>query len=377
VVNGKPLVYLEKRSNEKIKHAGQVILVECSKIEITNLRLSSTDVGIELLNCDNCKIKSSTISKNVKGIYLLNASNNEISENNVSNNVLGLQLEFSSNNTISGNVISGNKEDGILLLFLSNNNKMTNNIVSNNKGDGICIWFGSTSNEALNNIISNNGDDGIDIEFSSNNTISGNSISKNGWAGVYIAFSCNNTIYLNSFVDNAYYNACDVRVEGFKGKNYWDNGTIGNYWDDYNGTDLNGDGIGDTPYPIPPGFDHYPIVDLSPPEVDIEKPHKGRLYILNHELWPTLSGKTIIIGSIDIEVIAKDKGCGIHSVEFYIDGIKRAVYYAFEPEHTWRCTWHWDGIVVGEHTIRVVVRDRAFYTSSAEMTVFMVCLPFM
>ena len=36
----------------------------------------------------------------------------------------------------------------------------------------------------------------------------------------------------------------------FVGTNSWDNGSVGNYWSDYNGSDLNIDGIDDTPYYI-------------------------------------------------------------------------------------------------------------------------------
>jgi len=42
---------------------------------------------------------------------------------------------------------------------------------------------------------------------------------------------------------------------------YWDNGFEGNYWSDYNGTDSNQDGIGDTPYVIDASnIDHYPLM---------------------------------------------------------------------------------------------------------------------
>ena len=41
----------------------------------------------------------------------------------------------------------------------------------------------------------------------------------------------------------------------------WDNGAEGNYWNNYNGTDTNGDGIGDTPYAIDANnMDNYPLV---------------------------------------------------------------------------------------------------------------------
>ena len=41
----------------------------------------------------------------------------------------------------------------------------------------------------------------------------------------------------------------------------WDKGEVGNYWSNYNGTDANSDGIGDTPYIIDANnIDHYPMM---------------------------------------------------------------------------------------------------------------------
>ena len=57
--------------------------------------------------------------------------------------------------------------------------------------------------------------------------------------------SCGNLIYLNCFNENSYLNAKDDGLN-----NHWDNGIKGNYWANYQGSDGDGNGIGDTPYNI-------------------------------------------------------------------------------------------------------------------------------
>ena len=80
-------------------------------------------------------------------------------------------------------------------------------------------------------------------------------------AGVWLWAAVNNTIYGNKFVHNA--------QQAFifdHGANTWSTGlpTGGNFWSDYDGSDANGDGIGDSPYMIDgANSDPYPLVSGS------------------------------------------------------------------------------------------------------------------
>jgi len=258
--------------------------------------------GIDLTNKNDIAVRNMRITGFDYGIWLSNSSGNTLSYNHASlNNWYGIFLQYSSNNSLFGNIASTNNNHGIYL-YHSSNNTLSGNIALNNSIIGISLYHSANSilcgSDASNNYY------GIDIDYSSNNTIhnntassnsnsgiklvgssyailSDNKVKNNTWSGVSLGSSSNhnsirgnniidngangillhdsqnNTFCHNNFINNT------VQVEDMtpEQSNLWDNGCEGNYWSDYNGTDANHDGIGDTPYVIDANnTDHYPLV---------------------------------------------------------------------------------------------------------------------
>lgn len=176
----------------------------------------------------------------------------------------GILLQDTNNTIIANNTIS-NVETGIVVDIYGTGNIIAGNNLTNISGNGIWVW--TSSNSIIANNITNSGS-GISFSDWAGNTVTGNHVENNQvgikcWAGNPIPEGLENLIYYNNFVNNTLgflnqaifiENSSELLYPALV--NVWDNGTVGNFWSDYNGSDANGDGIGDTPYFID---DHYPL----------------------------------------------------------------------------------------------------------------------
>jgi parallel beta-helix repeat protein len=214
--------------------------------------------GIEIGYSSDNVLSGNIVKENNYGINLYSSSNNTLSSNNIANNDDGIVLGYSSNNTLFENNVTANNDDGIWIDSSSENTLSSNNVANNING----IRLESSSNNTLSgNNVANN-DNGIVLGSYSNNTLSENNIANNG-IGIWLGNLINNNIVHNNFLNNTFqaYQA----YPQLSNPNIWDKGNPsgGNYWSDYNGTDANHDGIGDTPYVIDANnTDHYPLMTL-------------------------------------------------------------------------------------------------------------------
>ena len=224
-------------------------------------------ISADWVNINGFTIQNSGSGYPNSGIYIT-SNNTIISGNNVQDNYDGIHPSSSNNNTIVNNIVNSNSRRGINTDRSSNNYISMNNVEINSQ-EGMVIDAWSLNNTIhLNNVL-NNGAHGILFDdYSNNNLIVENVIADNNGYGVKIQDDSNNNImFHNNLINNNQnaYDGCD---------NFWYNSTLeeGNYYDDYTGSDSNGDGIGDTPYNIGGSAgeqDLYPLMYLfGPPHAD-------------------------------------------------------------------------------------------------------------
>ncbi len=247
-VNGKPIIYWVNQHGKTVPaDACYVALIGCTGITVKNLDLGG----------------------NVEGVFLGSTTNSTIINNRISKCLFGVNLDSSSNNTISGNIITENE-------------------------NGIHLRWGSINNIIQKNDITANNATGIYMADSSENKIIWNNIADND-RGIYTEYCGINVIHHNNFVNNTK-QWDDIGFTPWPiplpiSKSVWDDGREGNYWSDYNGTDKDGDGIGDTPYMVgEDNIDRYPLMNpIAIPELpDEETQHDGSID------WTSLNTKLLV-----------------------------------------------------------------------------------
>ncbi|MFC5269784.1 nitrous oxide reductase family maturation protein NosD [Adhaeribacter terreus] len=242
---------------------------EGAHVTITDNHIKNAFFGIYLQRTDSCTVARNLIEGEARtettsgnAIHLWYSDFIQISDNKTSGHRDGIYLEFAKRCTIKDNLSFKNIRYGLHFMF-SDGNTYTHNTFKNN-GAGVAVmytrdivmqhntfehnWgpaaYGLLLKDISRSTISNNrfikNTAGIYMEGSSYLHIEKNTFQGNGWALRVLSSCSEDTFRLNNFMSNTF----DVSTNASSTSNFFGH----NYWDKYEGYDLNKDKIGDVPY---------------------------------------------------------------------------------------------------------------------------------
>jgi nitrous oxidase accessory protein len=196
--------------------------------------------GIHLWKCHHARIINNDIAGHRDGIYFEFVTHSSIiSNHSVRNMRYGLHFMFSNDDRYEFNSFSNNGA-GVAVMY-SSNVRMYRNIFSDNWGASAygLLLKDIRDSEVLRNRFTGN-TSGIYMEGTSRTEFEDNFFSNNGW-GIKLQASCDgNTFTRNNFMSNTF----DISTNGVLVLNDLHD----NYWDKYEGYDLDKNGTGDIPY---------------------------------------------------------------------------------------------------------------------------------
>ena len=240
--------------------------------------------GIHCWKSDSLQIVGNTISGHRDGIYFEFVTGSVIWRNIAFDNIrYGLHFMFSNDDAYITNLFRNNGA-GVAVMF-TKNVKMFNNTFEDNWGDashGLLLKEISDSYIFNNRFIRNTS--GIYMEGTNRIIVEKNIFKANGW-GMKIQASCmDNVIRQNNFMQNTF----DISTNGSLVLNTFD----GNYWDKYEGYDLDKDNIGDVPYRPLSLFSV--IVEQNPPAMLLYRSFIVSLLDRSEKIIPTLTPDNFI-----------------------------------------------------------------------------------
>jgi nitrous oxidase accessory protein len=252
-----------------IQDLAAIKLLDSKFIRILNNRFEDTFFGIHVSNSSQCWIENNELRANAEaehqignGIHLWKCNHITINDNKVVGHRDGIYFEFVTNSLITNNYSEGNLRYGLHFMFSHNNEYRKNTFIRNGAGVAVMYttgvkmidntfelnWGPSAYGLLLKDIrdseVRNNhflgNSVGIFMEGSSRIQFTENEFRQNGYA-IRLQASCDdNTFSKNNFSANTF----DLATNGTLVLNKVES----NYWDKYEGYDLNKDLIGDVPF---------------------------------------------------------------------------------------------------------------------------------
>jgi nitrous oxidase accessory protein len=252
-----------------INDLAAIKVLDSKGLHIFNNRFENTFFGIHFSNSSQSwiegnQLKSKAIAEHQigNGIHLWKCNHITINENTINGHRDGIYFEFVTNSLITNNYSEGNIRYGLHFMFSHNNEYRTNTFKNNGAGVAVMYttgvkmidntfdhnWGSSSYGLLLKDIrdsfvsgnIFNENSVGIFMEGSSRIEFKENSFTRNGYA-IKLQASCDDNVFTkNNFSSNTF----DIATNGSLVLNK----VNGNYWDRYEGYDLDKDRIGDVPY---------------------------------------------------------------------------------------------------------------------------------
>lgn len=290
-----------------------VKVLEARHVTVTGNRIRGAYFGVYLSASDNCRVEGNDIAGTPgeeqttgNGVHAWKCDRILVQNNRVSGHRDGIYFEFVTNSTIRRNLSRRNIRYGLHFMF-SHQNGYFNNTFRDN-GAGVAVMYtkrvtmqgnvfeenwGSSAYGLLLKDISDSHIDynvfrkntvGIHMEGSSRIAVRQNRFLENGW-GVRVQASCMD----NAFTRNAFEgNTFDVATNGQTVLNTFDQ----NYWDKYEGYDLNRDGQGDVPYHPVSLFSM--ILEQMPPGVVLLRSFMVSLLDRAEKVIPSLTPEALV-----------------------------------------------------------------------------------
>jgi len=211
----------------------------------TELESGSRGGGIHVWNSRNNLFEDNVVTEARDGMYIQTSSNNIFRRNRVFDVRYGLHFMNSDDNLFEDNVFYDNIA-GAAIMYSKNIVLKRNTFVHNRGFSSFGILFQDCrectieENLVLDNAV------GLFLEASLNSVFRRNTIAENDVAMEIFASSENNRFEQNNFINNM----SPLTLIGKTSSTKWASDAGGNYWDDYDGYDLDTDGIGDVAHPI-------------------------------------------------------------------------------------------------------------------------------